>query len=280
MNRMFVLLLGLVFLFSCTKQPDDYFSIPDDKEALSAKQVIGFREANADFAIRLFREIVTADSLKDNSMISPLSVSIALSMLNNGAAGNTKTEIKNSLGYYNLTDYCINKGFRLLINELRAYNAVMKLNLANSAWFNDDFPVKENFTDVSRQYFDAEVRNMDFQAGDALDSINTWVNRETEGKISELFSEMPEIVFLLCNAINFQGYWKTPFDAAETESKKFYFDGGGYKNTPTMLCNSTGTGSPLANFSYLYEEDFKAVKMPYGRKKYSEAVIKTVRSSC
>jgi serine protease inhibitor len=131
------------------------------------------------------------------------------------------------LRYYDLPDYCINKGFRRLIDELDCYNSVMKLNLANSAWFDDSFPVKDDFVNSSKEFFDADIKNIDLQSPTALDSINLWTYEATDGKIPELFSEMPDVVFLLCNAINFQGYWKAPFDPDETESKKFYFDGGG-----------------------------------------------------
>jgi serine protease inhibitor len=92
-----LLLLTLVFLaiFSCTK--DDYPVSPNDNSPdgkITAKQVIGFREANADFAIDLFRAVVMPDSLKENAMLSPLSVSIALSMLNNGAPGTRKLNLR------------------------------------------------------------------------------------------------------------------------------------------------------------------------------------------
>jgi serine protease inhibitor len=274
-----LLLSALVFLaiFSCTK--DDYPVSPNDNspnETITAKQVTEFREANTEFAIDLFRAVVMPDSLKENAMLSPLSVSIALSMLNNGTAGNTKTELKNALRYYDLPDYCINKGFRRLIDELDCYNSVMKLNLANSAWFDDSFPVKDDFVNSSKEFFDAGIKNIDLQSDAALDSVNSWTNEATDGMIPEMFSEMPPVVFLLCNAINFQGYWKAPFDPDETENKAFYFDGGGGKYTPTMQCNSVRPESPSVNFSYLIGDDFKAVKMPYGKKSYSESLSKTV----
>lgn len=271
MKKLMLLALLVFVFFSCTKDYDPVSPEDQEPDFLTEKNTSDFREANLNFANDIFKEIVDQSEADENIMISPLSISIALSMLNNGSAGNTKDEIKNVLKLDNLSDYCVNNNFSNLIEELEHYNNVVELNLANSAWFDNQFSVKQEFIDVNKEYYDAEIRNLDLGITSSIDTINTWVSEKTDGKIEDILTyEDIDHDFFLINAINFQGFWKCPFDAGVTEDQRFNYEDGTYSLVPTMMTNIMsewiiGDPSPIRKFSFLYHDDFKAVKIPYGK---------------
>lgn len=272
MKKLMLLTLLVFVFFSCTKDYDPVSPEDQEPDFLTEKNTSDFREANLNFANDIFKEIVDQSEADENIMISPLSISIALSMLNNGSAGNTKDEIKNVLKLDNLSDYCVNNNFRNLMEEFEHYNKVVDLDLANSAWFDDEFTVKQEFIDVNKEYYDAEIRNLDLNITASIDTINAWVSDKTDGKIEDILThEHINYEFFLINAINFQGFWKCPFNADVTENQRFYNEDGTYSLVPTMMANIYsewifGDPSPIREFSFLYRDNFKAVKMPYGKK--------------
>ena len=55
----------------------------------------------SDFSLKFLK----LENQKQNMVYSPLSIKYALNMLNEGAGGNTKTQIENVIGDLNLTKY-------------------------------------------------------------------------------------------------------------------------------------------------------------------------------
>ena len=88
-----------------------------------------FKTAYADFAFRLFAASLPDGSAEDK-LISPLSAMLCLSLIANGAEGETKTEMENVLGLpvpeLNRALYAYTEG---LMNEQDA-----RLEKANSIW--------------------------------------------------------------------------------------------------------------------------------------------------
>jgi serpin B len=260
------LLIGFLVLLSCTKDDDPISpNDPPPDEIITAQNIFDFRNANLTFSQKIFKEIVDQTTTDQNIMISPISISIALSMLNNGAANNTKDEIKTALEYEDVPDYCINKLFLQLANKLDSLNNIIDLGLANSAWFDNDFPVRDTYVELTKDYFDAEIRNLDLDVNAAIDTINTWVSDNTGGKIEDILNyDTVGAEFCLINAINFQGFWKFPFDPEMTENRRFYSEDGSSRFVSTMTDNCRSEDSPCRKFEYLVTDSFKAVKMPYG----------------
>lgn len=280
MKKFFLFALISVLFWTCSKNPAEQSDPSDNiyQEKITDKMISDFQQANMFFSHKIYKEIVSQDTVNANLMISPLSISIALSMLNNGAAESTKDQIKSVLEYQNLTDFCINTGFKNLITQLNFYRDVADIDIANSEWFDVNFPVKETFVQVNKDFYNAEVRNLDFSDPGSVDSINAWVNDKTDGKITEIIDLIdPEAVFYLINAINFQGFWKFPFDIDNTVNAKFYSEDMTYKYVQTMkaFVSSESPDSPVKEFSFLYTDDFKAVKMPYGKDMPLEYSTKT-----
>lgn len=271
MKKLVFLILATVIFFSCTDNATD--PTPDPTEdVITEKNILDFQKANLTFAGNIFREIVSQSDTDENTMISPVSISIAFSMLNNGAAENTKAEIKSVLQYSEVPDFCINQLFLKLLNRLDSLNSIIELDFANAAWFDDDFIVKQEFVDENKEFFDIDVNNLDLNLTASIDTINAWVSNKTDGKIEEVLTYNDVgAAFFLANAINFQGYWKFPFDPDETINLNFYNEDGTSSSVLTMHDNAISEDAPTRKFEFFTTDIFKAVKMPYGEPDTSKA---------
>src|SRR5215207_9354785 len=149
--------------------------------ALSAGEQAVIGASNA-FGFGLLRELdrTRADS---NIFMSPLSASMALGMTMNGAGGQTFEEMRTALAFGTRPAAEINASYRSLIDLLRGLDGTVDFRIANSIWYRAGFPFEQTFLDESRQFFDARVAALDFDAASAAPTINDWVKQSTNGKI-------------------------------------------------------------------------------------------------
>jgi len=208
-SYLFVFIFTVILSFSgCSKNSE---VIPEDIK-LSEKSLQLVRSDNT-FGFKFFSAL--PENHTKNIMISPLSVSMALSMALNGADGETKTAMQNTLGFESLTNEEINQIYLDLITALKKTDDKVVLNIANSIWIRKGFPVLNSFTDVNKKYFDASVTNLDFNEA-ALNTINSWVNSKTNGKIPTILDAIsPDEIMFLINAIYFNGKWQIQFDPSK-----------------------------------------------------------------
>jgi len=223
-------------------------------------------ESGNTFGFELFKEVVEQDGDK-NIFISPLSVSMALGMTLNGADGDTYDAMKQTLELAGLTEEEINKSYESLIELLRGLDPEVIFQIANSIWYRQGFAAKQAFLDVCQSYFDAEVAELDFSDPAAVDTINNWVDENTNGKIEEIVDSPidPLTVMFLINAIYFKGTWKYEFDEQNTQSAPFYLP-----DESDVQCQMM---EQKAEFDYYQNDDFQAIDLPYGNGKYSMTVL-------
>lgn len=254
------MLIAVLFLVSsgCSKQENP---IPDDIVlTVKSQQLI---KNNNTFGFKLFSAI--PQNRSQNVMISPLSVSTALSMALNGANGETKTAIANSLSFEGLTPEEINTIYFDLVNALKKADDKVVMNIANSIWIRKDFPVLESFTKVNHDFYDASITNLEFNSA-ALNIINNWVKSKTNGKIPTILDSIsPDEIMFLINAIYFNGKWQIQFDPAKTSNSEFKLASGQNIMVPMMKLKEKFTGSQ--------QNGYKALKMPYGRGKFSMVIL-------
>lgn len=252
--------LTAAFLTSCD------WTTPDDPEFENNKKSAEVVSTNNDFGLELFNKILEAED-KANVMISPASISLALGMTYNGAETTTKDAFENVFNYEGMTREEVNEVCRNLVEVLVTENDGNLVEIANSIWYNEGFPVHQDFLDVNTTYFDSEVREINFFAPTALDEINGWVSDNTHEKITKILDQMdPDTRMILINALYFNCVWEIEFDKKETEMKMFYNeDQSEYGEVEMMLTES--------EFQYASTEDFKGVALPYKNEKYSMQLL-------
>lgn len=118
-------------------------------------------EADRQFTFELFRE-VCALSDEENIMVSPLSVSYALGMTFNGAAGTTRDAFCDVLHFGDLTNQEVNESYQDLMDQLIHLDEQVEFSIANSIWYRLGYQVLEEFITANQTYFDAMVSELDF----------------------------------------------------------------------------------------------------------------------
>ncbi|MBF7095561.1 serpin family protein [Alkalibacter mobilis] len=165
-----------------------------------------FIERNMDFSLDLLK-----GSLKDdkNTLLSPLSVMLALSMTANGAENNTLSQMEEVLGQ-DLTIQVLNEYLHTYTNNLPSKDK-SKLSIANSIWFRDDedrLHVEDEFLQTNADYYGASAYKSAFDE-QTLTDINHWVKNKTDGLIEKIIDQIDEdTVMYLINAMVFDGEWK------------------------------------------------------------------------
>lgn len=221
--------------------------------------------ANTRFGFKLFSE-VAAESPGENVLISPSSVAIALSMVYNGASGDTQQAIAEALQLEGLSLEDVNQGNAALEALLESADPKVKLAIANSLWGREGVDFQPDFLAKNREFYNAEVTSLDFSQPNAPSVINDWVSRSTEGKIPTIVDRLnPEDVLFLVNAIYFKGTWSAPFNPSMTQMQPFYLPNGDRLNHPLM--------SQSGQFVYAETDQFQAVNLPYGNRRFSMVVF-------
>lgn len=257
------LLITLILLWSCSSDPAQPEFTPPRTLNLYEQQIVNSNEI---FAFKLFRQINSASNPDSNLFISPLSVSMALGMTLNGADGATFTDMQNCLELSGLSRDEINTAYKNLIALLINIDPQVKFQIANSIWYREGFPVKQPFIDVNREFFDAEVSELDFSDPASVTTINNWVYAQTNGKIETIINQIsPLTMMYLINAIYFKGTWQYEFDPDLTSADIFYTPSGNQVNCQMMNQEVT--------VGYFEDAEFRAVDLPYNHGAFSMTVI-------
>jgi len=223
-------------------------------------------ETDNDFALDLFKATYKFEE-KDNIFISPLSVSMALSMTLNGAEGETLEEMKEALRAkgYSIDD--INEYNKSLKKALIEVDKSTELTIANSIWYRNDITVYDNFINVNKDNYDAEIKTLDFSSPDAVKQINGWCAQQTKDKIPEIIKEIPgDALMYLINAIYFKGIWTSRFEKKDTNKEDFYTE----KNVSTGKVDMM---HQTEAFDYFADEYCRYLRMAYGNKAFSMVVM-------
>src|SRR5262252_3351390 len=134
------LILGLLAVFDCFEAR----AAEEDMQKLAS--------ANASFGFNLMKQIV-GERPTDNVFISPYSVSAALQMVWQGAAGETKTEMDQALALSNFKTEAVGSAYKELDTSIKSAVAKVALNVANSIWYAPNFELKPQFVSINQNFY-------------------------------------------------------------------------------------------------------------------------------
>ncbi len=260
--------MGLIpismMMFSCSKAEETYPTEPVPIN-LTAEQIKLIESENS-FAFDIFTQVLNSSEESENILISPLSISIALSMTLNGADGDTRDAIIEALRLQGITPDEVNNSYKSLAKELLSVDKRVLISIANSVWTEEEFPVRQAFIDILNNYYDAESRSFDIHDPSTPDIINTWIEEKTNKLIKNMISELDDnTVMLLINAIYFKGKWKNQFDASKTTNGPFYKADNTLVDVPMM--------KQTENFKAFSGNGFIIAELPYGQGNYVMDVL-------
>ncbi len=258
-------LIGPFFLclfFACSSTEPEPDNTPNLR-VLSATENTLVNSSN-EFAFSLFNQLQNIDP---NYFLSPLSVGIALGMTLNGAEGETKQGILNTIQFGNLTDTEVNKGYADLANLLSNMDRTVKLSIANSVWYRNPMSVKPTFKSIIESDYSGIVQGLNFDSPESKNIINKWIEDKTNDKIKDAIQDIdPNLVMFLINAIYFKGDWAYQFDKTKTRNDNFYLDGGQVIQTEMMQAEKVAV-------TIFFHEKFSFINIPFGNKQFEFSVL-------
>ena len=259
-----IIVLVCIAVISTSCEKADPIQKESPKITLHKKSAEIIQADNA-LAFELFRE-VNQLSTAENMMISPLSISYALGMTYNGAAGSTLQAFNEVLRFGDLSSDEVNESYKDLMEQMLNLDERVDFSLANSIWYKEGFEVIPDFIQTNQEYFDAAVEEVDFSDPNTLALINGWIEDKTNNKIKDMLDVIPgNAVMYLINAIYFNAPWKYEFDKSETYGGNFELSGGSSHQVDYMRVSG--------NFQYTSNEEFFAVELPYGDSAFSMVVM-------
>jgi len=257
------LLLLPMILISCSKDDEILPSEPVPINLTTDQTAL--IESGNDFAFDIFRNVISGEDEGKNIMISPLSISYALSMTVNGANGETRDAMLEALRIDGISIDAMNKAYKDLTTALLSVDKRVLMSIANSVWTENNFNVKKSFTDILTKYYDAQSESFDINDPNAPRSMNEWIENKTNGLIKDMIQSLDDnTVMLIINAIYFKGKWTYEFDKTKTETLPFYLNSGSL-NVPMMRQKS--------DFNVFEGNGFVMAEFPYGQGNYVMNVI-------
>lgn len=258
MRTMLVLLLAglLGCVASSTPTPPPPPASPPTAEAKA------IAEANNRFALAFYRELAKEPG---NVIYSPLSLHAALSMTAAGAKGQTLAEMRQVL--HLPEDPAADAGYRDLLGRVTGDRPGYRLRTANAVWGQTGYPWQPEFSARLKDGFGSGIREADFIRQPEVERvrINTWAEKETEGRIKDLIAEgMLDRTYrmVLANAIYFKGEWAERFDPKRTHPAPFTLADGNKVNVP-MMTREGGFRVFAARTAGQWQPDFWAAELPY-----------------
>ena len=227
---------------------------------LDAKQKT-YVNSNNRFAFNLFRTVSAAEDVQNSFLISPLSATYVLGMLNNGATDITRKEINRVLDFGDADAQGINAFCKKLIEGAPNVDKSVKINIANCIEVNRDYALNPDFKKTVEAAYHAQVENLDFSDSHTLQHINDWCNSQTNGMIPSILDKIShDAVVYTLNAIYFKGVWTNPFDPKETKEKPFTTASGSKQQVQMMHMNDL--------LAYTKNEDCATLQLGYGNGGY------------
>ena len=214
------------------------------------KRDFGGREG---VAIDLLRIVSAKAGPEENVVVSPHGVGVALSMLQEGAGGDTWTAIGKALRSQRYADQPFYTDSLNIVES------------ANSVWIRDGFSVYDDYKNVLSESYRAQVEVRDFSSPELPKEINRWCSLQTRGRIPSIIGKVdPLTVMYLINALYFKAPWQYPFSESSTMPEKFY--GAGGTEIAQLMHRS-------AKFGYVEKGGCQIALLPYKGWNYGMLVV-------
>ena len=196
------------------------------------------------FQSDIFRQL-NQNKKGQNLIISPLSIYQVLSLLANGANGETQSEMLKTLGSNNIDE--LNEINYKILKKAEGFSTI---DIANAVM--TKFRPMEDFCSIADKYL-APIQPLV-----SVDQVNNWCSEKTHGKINKIIEELsPETVMLLLNAVYFKGKWIKYFEK-ESNLKLPFFN---FKKNENKKLIETMIQTDY--FNYKENSDMQIIELPF-----------------
>jgi serpin B len=217
--------------------------------------------ANTTFSLAMYPKTVAQAGTTANLIVSPYSASVALTLLQGGAAGQTAAQIQAALDLPgNAKSIAPAYATLACTDETDGSSSGNTLTISNAVWAQKGMTLMKPFVSLLASGYAAPLQQTNFaNATAAVADIDGWVSHATDGQIPQLLRPSDVSIntrLVLVNAVYFHGAWATAFDPSDTAPAPFTLADGTKTNVPTMSGSGiTASGSIGANLT--------ALELPY-----------------
>lgn len=265
-KKMMALLLVMLALTACKDDGEVVYMLPEKKPIQLSAEQKQMRDNNNEFAWRLFQTMQEQKG-EVSTVVSPISVTYMLGMLNAGATGTTRDEITATLGFGSdptaVNEYC-----KKMIEEAPNVDPAATVKIANCINVNSAMGLSllKQYVNDMTNYYSAQVEALDFTKSSTLEKINKWCSKNTDGMIPSILDELnPDAAMCLLNAIYFNADWTEKFDVNDTRNSSFTLPDGSIVTRELMHRKAIAQGCESELCSML--------RIPFGSGGYSMYVM-------
>ncbi|XP_026148557.1 leukocyte elastase inhibitor-like [Mastacembelus armatus] len=166
----------------------------------------------------------------------------------------------------------VHASFAQLLSELKKADAPYALSVANRLYGEKSYQFLEDFLARMKKFYSTDLESVDFKtkAEKARVNINSWVEKQTQGKIKDLLAK--DVVdsltrLVLVNAVYFKGNWNIQFKEEATVDAEFRTNKNDTKPVK-MMCQKTKF--PL---TFIPDANCQILEMPYKGKDLSMLIF-------
>lgn len=184
-----------------------------------------------------------------NTVFSPVSLEIALSMAADGAKGETLQEILDAMN--------------IPSTDLIAAAVPEGIHSANAAFTSELAPLYREYINRLNDAYGAEWFEID---QNVVKQANKWVDKHTDGLIDTLLTEKPDPMtgLILINAVAMDADWQKPFYESGVQQEMFHTPGG---DVEVDMMHQT------SYFDYAEKDGVQIIRLPYANSNLSMYVM-------
>ncbi len=212
----------------------------------------------SDFVLDLFAKLALKTGATENVSCSPLSVAIALAMVEPGAVGDAQAQLRDLL---RIDDPMLfHAGMNALEHSLESRQSTFPsgdgegdpgeivVRVANAAYIQIGYPLTDQYLDTVGRNYGPVLSNVDFSTDPdgVVGEINSFVASETNDRITDVLSPgaiNPDTVLALVNALYMKASWESMFEADRTQETSFTTLTGDSVNVAMMNGRSSTSAS-------------------------------------
>ena len=215
--------------------------------------LIIYSQVSCSFQIALFNKL-NSKYKENNLIISPLSIFQAISLVTNGANGETQKELLKLLDNKEMEE--INMINSKILEKIKENSSLEMANAIMSRLA----PLNE-FTNLVRINYESEILPLK-----NANQVNKWCEKKTHGRISKIIEEIDPMTYMLVlNAIYFKGEWRIQFENELTKKQTFYNLNKDEKKIDTMEITK--------HFNYFEDTNLQAIELEFRKESISALII-------